>query len=200
MRRAATSIGAAHLGAISAAAATLLGWGGCNTVAGLDGLVFVEQGGSGTGTVTITECGPPDTPPGECPPECSFCTDPEGVCVFDPSTPGGLQDRTLTCPAGAPCDVSCSTPGACSSLDVVCPAAYGCRLDCHDDGACTDVTVHCSSDGPCVVYCGATVACWSITLECGANDCTALCYGDPVDLPLVHCYEPSPCGCSPCEQ
>lgn len=178
----------------------LLGWGGCTAVAGLDGLLFVDdegEGGSGTGTTVY--CGWEPDPTEACSDAvCTYCNEP-AECVFTDSY-GPLWDTTVTCPDGMPCAIHCGAPDDCGRLTVVCPAIHLCSLSCSADAACTDVTLSCQ-DGPCKLYCSDPGACRNVTVECGRNECYGSIWGDPPDEPMFDCSAQSSCCCdTTCEQ
>lgn len=156
-----------------------------------------EGGGSGgeSGRVGTTEAsgsasegsgtGPP--PPmcsdegmlgvGECPTECSSCSD--GICQID-CLDGDCRDSLVACPQGWYCNVACDGRNSCRDATVVCPDASNCAVGCSGRDACRALTVTCGSSA-CALSCTAdSNVCDDAILLCGASDSRVFCE-DPVD-------------------
>jgi len=145
---------------------------------------------AGTGAGQCPNCPPPLPPP---------------CIVMCPNGPG--CGSTITCPAGAACQVDCTFQGACANTTVNCPNdGSPCTVNC-SSGGCMGAKIHCGN-GPCLLQC--TMDCGAATtLYCGTNSCDVKCPGgsmEPnvmittqpceksVDMSAMHCIVQSTSG------
>lgn len=108
------------------------------------------------------EPAPPD--PSECPDACDTCTENRcqiqcsGTAIADP-----CLDRTVDCPEGWLCEVSCNN-------------------------ACEGMTVNCAPDSACDVTCTGLFGCDAMTVNCGVQSCHTC-----GNIPTVSCGDACDC-------
>ncbi len=103
-----------------------------------------------------------------------------------------LPCRTVRCPEGFDCEVTCAGPRSCVDLQVQCNSQHRCGLICDGLDGCHGARVQCGR-GSCGMLC-TNAACREATLNCGSGECFGFCLSPP--YPVVSCYDS--CGCTPC--
>lgn len=100
--------------------------------------------------------GPDGSVAGECPLQCSSCTN--GECVIEcpgPKCPSVI----LGCPPGMPCRLLCREDKACESMLVGCPSSYACTVRCLKAGACDKLTINASNSTRLCLDCRGNEGC-----------------------------------------
>ena len=125
---------------------------------------------------------PPPTASAECPPVCTSCDLPNGLCIIERTAP--MKKETIDCPDGMACRIECNGDKACQEAKLRCPVDQACEVVCAALESCKKAMIF-GADGGVNLQCTGMEACKEAELKCGEGACTHPC-PPAADAPQGH--------------